>query len=344
MALSTAAAMLIGSGISAVTGGAGMAMNGILTKKKREFAKEMADLQNQYELERMEYGKGMSIELADYEQMLNREMYDYQFKKQTEYNSPTAQVERLKDANLNPALMYNGAGNTGSSEASAEGGNVGNPGILQPMAIQAGLQAEQIEAQTELTRAQANAVNLENMKEAGIGTVKAIQDIEKKGVDIEKVEKDIEAVNATVKKINEEAEMIRQNKELLQFQNEINKILKNSVEVKDGKSRDWQSVIIEKFYAEFEKDMSKFEKEYWNNKLDAKTAERLYSDIEKIVQGKLSEISINTELFKKAEYEAKQAKFDYEQGSAVAKAIDTIGADGDYARILLHFIDKWLDR
>ena len=344
MGLSTSAAMLIGSGISAATGGAGMAMNGIKKKKKRKFAKEMAELQNQYELERMEYGKGMSMELANFQQMLNRQMYDYQFQKQTEYNDPKAQVERMKNANLNPALMYQGTGSTGNSDASAEGGNVQSPGILQPLAIQAGLQAQQIEAQTELTRAQANAVNLQNMKEAGLETIKAVQDIKKKNVDIEKVEKDIEAVNATVKKINEEADMIRQNKELLQFQNDINRILKNSVEGKNGKSIDWQNVIIEKFYAEFEKDMSKFEKEYWSNKLDAKTAERLYSDIEKIVQGKLSEISINTELFKKAEYEAKQAKFDYEQSSAVAKAIDTIGADGDYARILLHFIDKWLDQ
>lgn len=344
MALTEAAAMLIGSGISAATGGAGMAMNGILTKKKRKFAKEMAELQNQYELERMEYGKGMSMELANYEQMLNRQMYDYQFQKQTEYNDPKAQVERLKNANINPALMYQGTGTTGNSEASAEGGNVGNPGVLQPMAIQAGLQAQQIEAQTELTRAQANAVNLQNMKEAGIETVKAVQDIKKKGIDIEKVEKDIEEINATIKKINEEADMIRQNKELIQFQNDINKMLKNSVEAKNGKSQDWQSVIIEKFYAEFEKDMSKFEKEYWNNKLDAKTAERLYNDIEKIVQGKLSEISINTEMFEKIKYEAKKAKFDYEQDSAVGRAMDTIGADGDYARILLHFIDKWLDR
>lgn len=344
MALTTAAAMLIGSGISAATGGAGMAMNGILTKKKRKFAKEMAEQQNKYELERMEYGKGMSMDLANYEQMLNKEMYDYQFQKQTEYNDPKAQVERLKNANLNPALMYQGTGSTGSSEASAEGGNVGSPGLLQPMAIQAGLQAQQIEAQTELTRAQANAINLQNMKEAGLETVKALQDIKKKGVDIDKIEKDIEEINATIKKINEEAGMIRQNKELLQFQNEINRILKNSVEGKDEKSRDWQSVLIEKFYAEFEKDMSKFEKEYWNNKLDAKTAERLYNDIEKIVQGKLSEISINTELLEKAKYEAKQAKFEYEQDSAISKAMNSIGADGDYARILLHFIDKWLDR
>ena len=42
---------------------------------------------------------------------LNKQMFDYQ----NAYNTPKAQMQRLKDAGLNPALMY-GQGTTGNAQ------------------------------------------------------------------------------------------------------------------------------------------------------------------------------------------------------------------------------------
>nr|QQL13309.1 MAG: DNA pilot protein [Microviridae sp.] len=54
-----------------------------------------------------------SMELAEYQHQKNLEMWH----RQNEYNSPTAQMQRLKDAGLNPNLVYgNGAVGNASSE------------------------------------------------------------------------------------------------------------------------------------------------------------------------------------------------------------------------------------
>lgn len=48
-----------------------------------------------------------------------REMYDYMFHKENDYNSPAKQMQRLKQAGLNPALLAGSAIDAGSSAVSA---------------------------------------------------------------------------------------------------------------------------------------------------------------------------------------------------------------------------------
>lgn len=48
-----------------------------------------------------------------------REMYDYMFQKENDYNSPANQMQRLRQAGLNPALLAGSAVNAGSSAVSA---------------------------------------------------------------------------------------------------------------------------------------------------------------------------------------------------------------------------------
>ena len=48
-----------------------------------------------------------------------REFYDYMFNKENEYNSPVRQMQRLKQAGLNPALLAGSAVDAGSSAVSA---------------------------------------------------------------------------------------------------------------------------------------------------------------------------------------------------------------------------------
>lgn len=75
-----------------------------------------------------------------------KQMQDYM----NEYNSPVKQVERLKQAGLNPGLMY--SGNSGSSLQASVGAPSGGPGAgisADPMAL------KRMENETKLADAQA---------------------------------------------------------------------------------------------------------------------------------------------------------------------------------------------
>lgn len=101
----------------------------------------------------------------------NTEMWN----KQNEYNTPSSQVNRLRDAGLNPYLMM-GQGQTGTAQAA---GGVSAPSA-QPVTMQPyhpdfsgigdaaaaymqnRLQSRKIDAEVGLTRAQADSVFIEN--------------------------------------------------------------------------------------------------------------------------------------------------------------------------------------
>lgn len=53
-------------------------------------------------------------DLMNHQAKINMQLYDHQFKTEAGYNSPTAQMQRLEDAGLNPALVY-GSGDAGGS-------------------------------------------------------------------------------------------------------------------------------------------------------------------------------------------------------------------------------------
>lgn len=68
------------------------------------------------------------------EKMYNRQYLDNiaLWKMQNEYNSPSAQRERLKQANLNPALMYGGSGGGGVAASQPQSAKAGNPAFNVP--------------------------------------------------------------------------------------------------------------------------------------------------------------------------------------------------------------------
>lgn len=82
-------AAIIAGGASLAGQGINAASTGRSNKKSREFSREMYDRQKQ-----------------DNENFWNL---------QNEYNHPAQQMQRLKDAGLNPALMYGGSGGASSS-------------------------------------------------------------------------------------------------------------------------------------------------------------------------------------------------------------------------------------
>ena len=55
--------------------------------------------------------------IAERNNQFNYEMW----MRNNEYNSPASQVQRFKDAGLNPALIYGSSGNAGNSSAPVKG-------------------------------------------------------------------------------------------------------------------------------------------------------------------------------------------------------------------------------
>ena len=156
-------------GATMLTGGI---VNGIMglfggSSKKAEqrqyqHEKEMMALQNKYNTkaaaQSMEYAKTMN--------QINFEQQNQMFDKQAKWYSPEQQKQRLKEAGLNPSLMY-GIGGEGGSSVSSGGGTgpevqgVGNSGT---QAVMMGLQAKSIESQIALNNAQASKINAETEK------------------------------------------------------------------------------------------------------------------------------------------------------------------------------------
>lgn len=166
----TGANMLTGglvNGIMGLFGGRNKA-----EQRQYQHEREMMALQNKYNTQ----AAALSMEYAKTMNRINFEQQNQMFDKQAEWNSPEQQKQRLKEAGLNPGLMY-GIGGEGGSSVSSGGGTgagvqgVGNPGT---QAVMMGLQAKSIESQIALNNAQASKINAETEKtEADTGKTKA---------------------------------------------------------------------------------------------------------------------------------------------------------------------------
>ena len=147
--------------------------------------------QHAYDVDMLEREQRFNADQAQVAYDREREFYNYQFSKESDYNSPLAQMQRYKAAGLNPYLMDIGDGNTsvsGSSQsaASASGGNtvdvVGSANstlqALQNAAnIAQGLAS--MDSQIDLQRSQEVKNYAEATKTAGVDTDKAKSEIGK---------------------------------------------------------------------------------------------------------------------------------------------------------------------
>lgn len=171
----------LGSGIA----GMGLSMvgglfSGIKAKKQHKRNKELLQMQNQMEIDRMGLQADLNKQQAAYNQDLAQEMFDYTFDKEAKYNDPTAQRKRLEAAGLNPALLYGGsaAGASGTASGSTAGGEAAGVQAIQPMGLQVMLQAEQQKAQIELAQSQAAANWAQAGKTIGVDTAEGAKNIE----------------------------------------------------------------------------------------------------------------------------------------------------------------------
>lgn len=110
-------------------------------------------------------GQAMNAQNSKRQVKASKELSDYQYElemKKWRETGYKAQVQQLKEAGLNPAMMYGMGGGGGQSSAVGSGGGVGagegSKGIAAGMGMQLQLlkaQKENIEADTENKRAQA---------------------------------------------------------------------------------------------------------------------------------------------------------------------------------------------
>lgn len=180
------------TGANALTGGLVNGIMGLFGGNKRaeqrqyQHEKEMMALQNKYNTQ----AAAQSMEYAKTMNRINFEQQNQMFDKQAEWNSPEQQKQRLKEAGLNPGLMY-GLGGEGGSSVSSGGGSgaevqgVGNPGT---QAVMMGLQAKSIESQIALNNAQASKINAE--------TERTEKETEKTSAETESVWSGIELLKA----------------------------------------------------------------------------------------------------------------------------------------------------
>lgn len=164
----------IGSFVSGIFGG-----NGLTKKDQIEIMKK----QHGYELENMDYQAKLNEEMAQRNQQRQNEYFGMT----AEYNSAKNQKQRLKEAGLNPALMYGSAGSGGAGTGSTGGASGSGVGLSQAQAVGMGLQLSQIKAQTNLMNAEAAKAYAEANKTKGVDTDKTKQDIKESETRIDEI-------------------------------------------------------------------------------------------------------------------------------------------------------------
>ena len=198
------------TGANALTGGLVNGIMGLFGGNKRaeqrqyQHEKEMMALQNKYNTQ----AAAQSMEYAKTMNRINFEQQNQMFDKQAEWHSAEQQKQRLKEAGLNPALMY-GIGGEGGSSVSSGGGTgsevqgVSNPGT---QAVMMGLQAKSIESQIALNNAQASKINAETEKTEK-ETEKTSAETESVWSGIELLKKQTSSEEAKIKLTNMQTEL-----------------------------------------------------------------------------------------------------------------------------------------
>lgn len=311
-------------------------------QQQMQYGREMWGKQNEAENERMALQNQWNKEAAAQSQQYAKEMFDY-----TGYEN---QVKQMKAAGLNPALMNGGGGSAGQASAGAEA----QPAqAFQPMGIQMALQAQQVMANTQLanaqadkTRAEATAQNMQNLIGSSIDLAEKIGQIgktnqEKKNLKITytKTVKEVKKVQEEVNNLTLQGDVLKENKELLEFQNGVNKVIKNGIHYdKNGQEVDWQQAVLTRYFGPLGKEMAQWEKDEQQALFDNGVLERLMKDIDAIATGKANEFSLAGMKFDLMQKQWERADFELEQDKAASKLLDEMTGEGEYARLLGKFL------
>ena len=156
-----------------------------------ESGKERRAKQHEYDVDMLNREQYFNAQQAQIAYNREREFYDYQFEKESEYNSPAAQMQRYQAAGLNPYLMSLDSGNTSVSSssvpaASASGSNTvnteaGQNNTLAALSNIAGIAQgmTQLQSQTDLNKSQEVKNYAESAKTSGVDTEEVKANIKK---------------------------------------------------------------------------------------------------------------------------------------------------------------------
>lgn len=152
-------------------GGIGSFLGGLFGGNKKKAEREAREAQYAHEKEMMglqyDYNAKAAAQSQEYAKEMNALNYQQQnefFDKTAEYNSAANQKERLKEAGLNPALMYGlGGGQGGSTGGTGGGSGAAMQGVsnVGTQAVAMGLQAKMQESQIALNNASASKMRME---------------------------------------------------------------------------------------------------------------------------------------------------------------------------------------
>lgn len=307
-------------------------------QQQMQYGREMWEKQNEAENNRMALQNQWNKDAAAQSQQYAKDMFDY-----TGYEN---QVKQMKAAGLNPALMNGGGGSAGQASAGAE---VQPAQAFQPMGIQMALQAQQVMANTQLanaqadkTRAEATAQNMQNLIGSSIDLAQKIGQIGTTKQEKKNLEATYTKTMGEVKKVQEEVnnlmlqgEILKENRELLEFQNGVNRIIKNGIHYDTrGNSTDWQQAVLMKYFGPIGKEMAQWDRDEQQALLDKGVLERLMKDIDAIATGKANEFSLSGMKFDLMQKQWERADFELEQDRAASKLLDEMTGEGEYARLL----------
>lgn len=321
----------VGGLISGAIGGLGSLM-GIGRRKERK-AREAEEREYQRQLEYMGLQAKYNKEQAEYSTELSKEMWDY-----TNFEN---QVKHLKEAGLNPALIYGSGGGGGGSAAGS--GSAAGVGLPSSTGVGMGIQWEQMEAQKELAKAEAAKTNAEAAKLMTTDTKNVESETEKNKQDIKESKKRIEHLTSQIHKTNEESKGIEFNNYL----NELRKNIKLSGEV-NGKTvwtKGFDEIFKEKELKRMLADYEISQKEYQEAKNDKEVATKLSDALDEIANGKIAVFGKMVEEAKQAKNETARQKWQFEQDKAFSDLINELGGDGKFGKLLTGIIsaifNKW---
>ena len=155
----------------------------------------------------------------------------------------------------------------------------------------------------------------------------------------DKTVKEVKKVQEEVNNLMLQGDVLKENKELLEFQNGVNKIIKNGIHYNNnGKEIDWQQSVLMRYFGPIGKDMAQWEKDEQQALFDKGVLERLMKDIDAIATGKANEFSLAGMKFDLMQKQWEREDFELEQDKAASKLLDEMTGEGEYARLLGKFL------
>lgn len=144
-------------GVSPIASAAmGLLGNSIGGAMNNQNSKELIEMQNKQQKEMLALQNEYNKEAAAKSQEYNKEMFDY--------TSYPHQVELLKEAGLNPALLY---GKSGGSGGQASGATQQGVGLPQATGVEMGLRYQEMKNQQRLQEAEIKSAEADaKLKEA----------------------------------------------------------------------------------------------------------------------------------------------------------------------------------